>query len=174
MRSSYLHRGISYTGKISAIFILNQPPGPRFNIKMTSYQYRKSNCGDKTILRPSYLHNGISYNGKTTSLYWIEAQVSPGSHISLPPCCWCRWSVPSLDHCLPHQLQIVISPQLLAAWLPITIDTDTAYRPSPWLHRPLMTHNSNLKFIKILILPPYPNKIWCKSQRHCCCGVPIF
>ena len=28
--------------------------------KMPSYQYRKSYCGDKTILRPSYLHNGIS------------------------------------------------------------------------------------------------------------------
>ena len=43
---------------------------------MTSYQYRKSHCGDKTILRPSYLHNGISYTGKTTSLYWIGAQTS--------------------------------------------------------------------------------------------------
>ena len=50
--------------------------GPRFNIKMTSYQYRKSHCGDKTILRPSYLHNGISYTGKMTSLYWIGAQVA--------------------------------------------------------------------------------------------------
>ena len=49
-------------------------PGAWFNIKMTSYQYRKSHCGDKTILRPSYLHNGISYTGKTTSLYWIRAQ----------------------------------------------------------------------------------------------------
>ena len=47
--------------------------GPRFNIKMTSYQYRKSHCGDKTILRPSYLRNGISYADKTTSLYWIGA-----------------------------------------------------------------------------------------------------
>ena len=45
-------------------------PGPWFYIKMSSYQYRKSHCGDKTILRPSYLHNGISYTGKT-SLYWI-------------------------------------------------------------------------------------------------------
>ena len=51
-------------------------PGPRFNIKMTSYQYRKSHCGDKTILRQSYLHNGISYTGKMTSLYWIRAQAS--------------------------------------------------------------------------------------------------
>ena len=47
--------------------------GPRFNIKTTSYQYRKSHYGDKTILRPSYHHNGISYTGKTTSLYWIGA-----------------------------------------------------------------------------------------------------
>ena len=50
-------------------------PGPWFNKKMSSYQYRKSHCGDKTILRPSYLHNGISYTGKTTSLYGIGAQI---------------------------------------------------------------------------------------------------
>ena len=48
--------------------------GGWFNKKMPSYQYRKSHCGDKTILRPSYLHNGISYTGKMTSLYWIGAQ----------------------------------------------------------------------------------------------------
>ena len=42
-------------------------PGPWFNIKMPSYQYRKSHCGDKTILRSSYLHNGISYTGKMAS-----------------------------------------------------------------------------------------------------------
>ena len=36
-------------------------PGPWFNIKMSSYQYRKSHCGDKTVVRSSYLHNGISY-----------------------------------------------------------------------------------------------------------------
>ena len=47
--------------------------GPRFNMEMTSYQYRKSHCGDKKILRPSYLHNGISYTGKMSSLYWIRA-----------------------------------------------------------------------------------------------------
>ena len=43
--------------------------GPWFNIKMTSYQFRKSHCGDKTILRPSYLHNGISFTGKMTYIY---------------------------------------------------------------------------------------------------------
>ena len=39
------------------------------------YCYRKSHCGDKTILRPSCLHNGISYIGKMASLYWISALV---------------------------------------------------------------------------------------------------
>ena len=50
-----------------------QWPGGWINIKMSSYQCRKSHCGDKTILRPSYLHNGISYTDKMTSLYWIRA-----------------------------------------------------------------------------------------------------
>ena len=49
-------------------------PGPWFNIKMPSYQYRKFHCGDKTVVRSSYLHNGISYTGKVASLYWINAQ----------------------------------------------------------------------------------------------------
>ena len=45
----------------------------RFNIKMSFYQYRKSHCGDKTVVRSSYLHNEISYTGKMTSSYWIRA-----------------------------------------------------------------------------------------------------
>ena len=49
-------------------------PGPWFNIKMTSYQYRKSHCGDKAVVRSSYLHNGVSYTGKMTSLYWTSPQ----------------------------------------------------------------------------------------------------
>ena len=56
--------------------VLWECSGHQFNIKMTSYQYRKSHCGDKTILRPSHLHNGISYTGKMTSLYWIGDLVS--------------------------------------------------------------------------------------------------
>ena len=50
---------------------------------MPSCQYRKSHCGDKTILRPSYLHNGISYTGKLTSFIlnrgpgdWINIKMS--------------------------------------------------------------------------------------------------
>ena len=50
-------------------------PGPWFNIKMSSYQYRKSHCGDNTDVRSSYPHNGISYTGKIISLYWIRAQI---------------------------------------------------------------------------------------------------
>ena len=49
-------------------------PGPWFNIKMSSYQYRKSHCGDKTVVRSSYLHNGISYTDKMVSFYWISPQ----------------------------------------------------------------------------------------------------
>ena len=48
-------------------------PGGWFNIKMSSYQYRKSHRGDKTVVRSSYLHNGNSCIGKTTSLYWTSA-----------------------------------------------------------------------------------------------------
>ena len=47
--------------------------GAWFNIKMSSYQYRKSHCGDKTVVRSSYLHNEISYTGKMAPLYWIRA-----------------------------------------------------------------------------------------------------
>ena len=48
--------------------------GPQFNIKTSSYQYRKSHCGDKTVVRSSHLHNRISYTGKMTSLYWFSPQ----------------------------------------------------------------------------------------------------
>ena len=44
----------------------NNKIGAWFNIKMSSYQYRKSHCGDKAVVRSSYLHNGISYTGKMT------------------------------------------------------------------------------------------------------------
>ena len=50
---------------------------------MTSYRYRKSHCGDRTVIRSSYLHNGISYTGKMTSLYWIRAQGPSPLHIKM-------------------------------------------------------------------------------------------
>ena len=63
-------------------------PGPRFNIKISSYQYRKSHCGDKTVVRSSYLLNGISYTGKMSSLYWIGALIIQGVLGQYNGCWW--------------------------------------------------------------------------------------
>ena len=63
--------GIKESPGRKAFASISREPGPWFNIKMLSYQYRKSHCGDKTVVRSSYLHNGISYTGKMTSLYWF-------------------------------------------------------------------------------------------------------
>ena len=57
--------------------VLPKYSGVRFNIKMSSYQYRKSHGGDKTVVRPSYLHNGISYTGKMIHCIFILKQ-GPG------------------------------------------------------------------------------------------------
>ena len=54
-----------------------------FNIKMSSYQYRKSHCRDKMIWRPFYLHNAIYYTSKMTCLYWIRAQIDAQCLINL-------------------------------------------------------------------------------------------
>ena len=59
-------------------------PEPWFNIKMLPYQYRKSHCGDKTILWSSYLHSGISYIGNR--LLYIELE--PRSQIWGYPLQW--------------------------------------------------------------------------------------
>ena len=45
---------------------------------MPSYQYRKSHCGDKTVVRSSYLYNGISYTGKITVLSYFKS--GPSAH----------------------------------------------------------------------------------------------
>ena len=50
---------------------------PWFNIKISSYQYRKSHCWDKKVIRSSYLHNGISYTSKRASLYWFSPLAEP-------------------------------------------------------------------------------------------------
>ena len=53
--------------------------GSQCNVKMSSYQFRRSRCGDKTILclEPSYLLSWISCTGigKIAYLYWIRAQM---------------------------------------------------------------------------------------------------
>ena len=61
--------------QLSFFWLCRLKTGPWFNIKMSSCQFRKSHCEDKTILRSYYLHNGISYTGKMISLYWISPQV---------------------------------------------------------------------------------------------------
>ena len=58
---------------------------------MSSYQYRKSHCGDKTVVRSSYLHNGISYTGKMSSLYWIGALMSFSMSNWLAILIMCNW-----------------------------------------------------------------------------------
>ena len=70
-----LAKDLRYLPKLLWIDASYHKAGPWFNIKMSSYQYRKSHCGDKTVVRSSYLHNGISYTGKMTSLYSIGAQI---------------------------------------------------------------------------------------------------
>ena len=69
---------------------------------MSSYQYRKSHYGDKTIVRPSYLHNGVSLTGKMICLYYIRAK-----------CCF-------LWHCFPNHIQRspIIDRFILAYFLP--------------------------------------------------------
>ena len=85
------------------------------NIKMLSYQYRKSHCRDKTVVRSSYLHHGNSYTGKMSSLYWIRAQVmllvrwyslvvnsaswgTSFTNVMNPLSPWVQWFVGDFDH----------------------------------------------------------------------------
>ena len=75
------HKIFSATTR-SILLPFHQLPRPRFNIKMSSYRYRKSHCGDKTVVRSSYLHNGISFTGKMTSLYWISPQKAIQNYIN--------------------------------------------------------------------------------------------
>ena len=74
-RHGYLELSTCYVQMLTNAALV-QGTGPWFNIKMSPYRYRKSHCGDKTVIRSSYLHNGISYTGKMSSLYWIGAQLS--------------------------------------------------------------------------------------------------
>ena len=64
------------------------------NIKISSYQYRKSHCGDKTVVRSSYLHNGITYADRMSSLYWIRALVTHA----------CQWTGSSLIQLMAGRL----------------------------------------------------------------------
>ena len=119
-RSTFLWQRMLAWDSIAPVSVLSAPylqpksSGPWFNIKMSSYQYRKSHCGDKTVVRSSYLHNGISYTGKMTSLYWttrpwltqstnhVQTRTSLHRHVflssSFPRSV--RWSIA----CAPYQV----------------------------------------------------------------------
>ena len=78
MNSIPVYRSIQhFIGDTTSLAASCTRPGPQFNIKMSSYQYRKSHCGDNTVVRSSYLHNGISYTDKMSSLYRIGALDMP-------------------------------------------------------------------------------------------------
>ena len=62
------------------LLVITESVGPRFNIKGSSYQFRKFHCGDKTVARSSYPHNRISCTGKTTYLCWIVALMAILGH----------------------------------------------------------------------------------------------
>ena len=93
---------------------------------MTSYQHRKSHCGDKTILRPSYLNNGISYTGKTTSLYWIRAQCNI---TKWPLLIWIRVRI-TLDH---SSCVVIWSRFLSLAWSKLRLCSANHRADCDWL-----------------------------------------
>ena len=76
--------------------------GTWFNIKMSSYHYRNSHCGDKTIWKSSYLHNRISYTGKNDIC--ISNQGS-GSGTLLHVYWVC---LPELSGLVQHKCQLVV------------------------------------------------------------------
>ena len=69
-----------------AMSLAQSEPEPRFKINISSYQHKKSHCGDKSVVRSSYLHNGISYTGKMSSLYWIGALDAYRARINTNQC----------------------------------------------------------------------------------------
>ena len=88
------------------------PPGNCFIIKMSSYEYRKSCCGDKRVLQLYYLKSGISYTEKVVlvSLYrnrlqqarwWHKSRSRIGMDFAV------LWSSPNRIE-LPHDMTIFL------------------------------------------------------------------
>ena len=78
---------------------------------MSSYQYRKSHCGDKTVIKSSYLHNGISSTDKMTSLYWIKA-LAPINEDHM--CTIFKWVA---ETSLRDKRTRIVVPAMAARWL---------------------------------------------------------
>ena len=134
-----------------------------FNIKMSSYQYRKSHCGDKTVVRSSYLHNGISYTGKI-SFYWIGP---PGvclapDHPHQP---WwsCTVMMPQhTAHTPPYTADIAVLSVLpvLVRGAHVLVET-TWYAKSECLLVHLTNNNPSIVFVHLAAISPhFRHYIW--------------
>ena len=144
--------------------------GGQLNIKMSSYQYRKSHCGDKMISWLSYLHNGISYTGKTTSLYWIRALVGkefvPSAQWPSRRSVWSRF-VPMGLHPIPPNLE---RKQTRQPHTTTTTGTETVYQHrnsllinSFWLSATCAPYKtgSSLDWVVLYTVPRhYQNQCW--------------
>ena len=81
MQYKSVRPSISYFNSRCVFIMIHTRALIQYNI--LSYRYRKSNYGDKTVVRSSYLHNDISYTGKMTSFYWISPRLSPSHKVCL-------------------------------------------------------------------------------------------
>ena len=140
--------------------------GPRFNIKMSSCQYRKSHCGDRTVVRSSYLHNGVTYTGKMSSLYWSGAlELTDNKSILVRLMTWCRrvsrhyieqWWTKSFRES-PSQLNII--------WINHNIYTDVSVNRFPTDYIFLNdSGEQRQKYYAICELQNYHSDIWLRNK----------
>ena len=146
-------------------------PGPWFSIKMSSYQYRKSHCGDKTILRPSYLLYGISYILERCNLF-NELGPVPYVHVCNTIYQWLSARLQYL-HC---QCTGDTAPEILQSWTKPSICNLPNYSPVSWArcHSTVMQPVSRSDFKistcskqldKLKVEPRY--SIWCRMEAFC-------
>ena len=77
VRSSYLHNGISYTGKMTSLYGIRAQALFQYNDHL--FRYRHFHCKDKIIMRPSYFHNRNPYTCMAVSLYWDSLLMTSGA-----------------------------------------------------------------------------------------------
>ena len=74
---SFIWRGCGWGHQWLCLWLTSGRSGPWFNIKMPYYQYRKSHCGDKMVVRSSYLRNGNSFSMLVRWQHYIEPILEP-------------------------------------------------------------------------------------------------
>ena len=155
---------------------------------MSSYQYRKSHCGNKTILRPSYLHNGISYTNKMTYFYWIGAlNQNTNFYNTICVCSGNAKCVPR-PHPFAHR-SLRVKPSLRsdlkvmrsqeATQSSIGPETRVPLAPSgrkQWLLTTSVRHdhNRNLHIMPSLLKYLWPNGCFCQCYRGWNMGGKLF